>query len=36
MSLRAILASPLLAANDVTTMNEQTKSISLNVSQLPP
>jgi alpha-galactosidase len=30
MSLWAILASPLLAANDVTTMNEQTKSILLN------
>ena len=27
MSLWAILASPLLAANDVTTMNEHTKSI---------
>jgi len=30
MSLWSILASPLLAANDVTTMNEQTKSILLN------
>jgi len=30
MSLWAILASPLLAANDVTAMNDQTKSILLN------
>ena len=30
MSLWAILASPLLAANDVTAMNEHTKSILLN------
>jgi len=30
MSLWAILASPLLAANDVTTMNDHTKSVLLN------
>ena len=30
MSLWSILASPLLAANDVTAMNEHTKSILLN------
>jgi len=30
MSLWSILASPLLAANDVTTMNDHTKSILLN------